>query len=156
MKVKDARSRLSVLWVAGSLPLIVIVALQSFNLVYGGADSWDKGWLWIMPLLFPMLGTIIGSWSVGRNEIDNTEISSGAAFWLTVLLSLAYFVILYGGIITGSLVYEHSNWDLIMRSTGWFLGTFQALIMIALTKFFIENIHVEDTGPAPTRNDHAG
>ena len=107
-------------------------------------------------LLFPMLGTIIGSWSVGRNEIDNTEISSGAAFWLTALLSLAYFVILYGGIITGSLVYEHSNWDLIMRSTGWFLGTFQALIMIALTKFFIENIHTEDAGPAPTRNDHAG
>ncbi len=71
MRVKEARSRLSVLWVAGSLPLIVIVALQSFNQVYGGADSWDKGWLWIMPLLFPMLGTIIGSWSVGRNEIDN-------------------------------------------------------------------------------------
>ena len=156
VKVKGARSFLSVMWVAGSLPLIVIVALQSFNQVYGGADSWDKGWLWIMPLLFPMLGTVIGSWSVGRNKIDTQEISSGSVFYLTVLLSFTYFVILYGAIITGSLVYEHSNWDLIMRSTGWFLGMFQALIMIALTKFFIENIHIEDTDPAPTRNDHAG
>jgi hypothetical protein len=154
VRVKAARSLLSIVWVAGSVPLIVIVALQSLNQVYG-VDNWDKGWLWIMPLLFPMLGTVIGSWSVGRNKIDTAEISSGAVFWLTILLSLAYFVILYGAIITGSLVYQHSNWDLIMRSTGWSLGMFQALISIALTKFFIENIHIEDANPAPSRDDRA-
>jgi cellobiose-specific phosphotransferase system component IIC len=145
VKVKAARSLLSVVWVVGSVPLIVIVALQSFNQVYGDMENWDKGWLWIMPLLFPVLGTIIGSWSVGHNESDNLEISSGATLWLTVLLSAVYFVIFYSALITGSLVYKHNNWDFIMRSTGWFLGMFQALITIALTKFFIENIH-----PAPS------
>jgi hypothetical protein len=80
MKVKAARSLLSVVWVVCSVPLIVVITLQSLNKVYGNADNWDKGWLWMMPLLFPVLGTIIGSWSVGRNESDNLEISSSAAF----------------------------------------------------------------------------
>jgi hypothetical protein len=146
MKVKAARSLLSVVWVVCSVPLIVIITLQSLNKVYGNADNWDKGWLWMMPLLFPVLGTIIGSWSVGRNESDNLEISSSAAFWLTMLLSCVYFIIFYGGLVIGSLVYKHGDWDFIMRSTGWFLGMFQALISVALTKFFIENIH---PAPAP-------
>jgi hypothetical protein len=135
------------MWVGLSLPLIIIVTLQSLNQVYGDAQNWDKGWLWIMPLLFPVLGTIIGSWSVGRNDSDNQLIASGSAFWLTMLLSIVYFVILYGGIITGSLVYKHSNWDFVMRSTGWFLAIFQMLISIALTKFFIENIRPSEFEP---------
>jgi hypothetical protein len=146
VKVKTARSSLSILWVVGSLPLIVIVTLQSLNQVYGDAQNWDKGWLWIMPLLFPVLGTIIGSWSAGPNESDELNVSSGSAFWLTVLLSSVYFVILYGGLIIGSLVYKHTNWDFIMRSTGWFLSVFQALISIAITKFFIENIRPAAAG----------
>jgi hypothetical protein len=146
VKVKTARSSLSILWVVGSLPLIVIVTLQSLNQVYGDAQNWDKGWLWIMPLLFPVLGTIIGSWSAGPNESDELKVSSGSAFWLTVLLSSVYFVILYGGLIIGSLVYKHTNWDFIMRSTGWFLSVFQALISIAITKFFIENIRPAAAG----------
>jgi uncharacterized membrane protein len=144
MKVKTARTILSITWVVGSVPLILFVALQGLNQVYGDSESWDKGWLWIMPLLFPILGTIIGSWSVGHNEVDSLQISSNSAFWLTMLLSLVYFAILYAGMVIGAIVFEHSNWNFVMRSTGWFLGTFQALISIALTKFFIENIH-----PAP-------
>ncbi len=140
MKIKTARSLLSIIWVICSLPLIIIVTLQSLNQVYGGAEDWDKGWLWIMPLLFPVLGTIIGSWSVGRNDSDDLQIASNSVFWLTMLLSFVYFVIFYGGVIIGSLVYRHSNWDFIMRSTGWFLAMFQTLISIAITKFFIENI----------------
>jgi hypothetical protein len=145
MKVKTARAMLSVTWITGSVPLIIVIALQSIN--NGDEKNWDKEWLWIMPLLFPVLGTIVGSWSVGHNEVDNVEISSTSAFWLTMLLSIVYFIIFYGGIIIGSVTTtaRHSNWDFIIRSTGWFLGTFQALISIALTKFFIENIH-----PAPT------
>jgi hypothetical protein len=140
MKVKTARSVLSTTWVVCSLPLIAIVALQGLNQVYGDPQDWDKGLMWIMPLLFPVLGTVVGSMSVGPNEVDGFEISSNSAFWLTMLLSLVYFAILYYAIIVGSLKYKHENWTFIMRYTGWFLGTFQALISIALTKFFIENI----------------
>ena len=140
MKVRTARSVLSITWVVASVPVILIVSFQGFNQVYG-PDNWDKGWLWIMPLLFPVLGIILASWSVGHSQYDNLEMSSNYVFLLTMLLSCVYFVILYAGIIAGSLVYRHSNWDFIMRSTGWFLSVFQALISIAITKFFIENIH---------------
>jgi hypothetical protein len=147
--IRAARSALSAMWVILSLPLFVVVSLQSMNQVYGDAQSWDKGWLWIMPLLFPVLGTIIGSWSVGRNDNDDQVMASGSPFYLTMLLSGVYFMILYGGIITGSIVYKHGNWDFIMRSTGWFLSMFQMLISVALTKFFIENIRPAEDRPPP-------
>lgn len=94
-----------------------------------------------MPLLFPILGIIFASWSAGHSQYDDLEMSSDYVFLLTMLLSFVYFAILYAGLIVGSLVYRHSNWDFIMRSTEWFLAVFQALISIAITKFFIENIH---------------
>jgi hypothetical protein len=127
-------------WVVGSVPLMVIVAFQSFNQVYG-LENWDKGWLWIMPLLFPILGIIFASWSVGHSQYDDLEMSSNYVFWLTMMLSFVYFVIFYGALIIESVVYRNSNWDFIMRSTEWFLTVFQALISVAITKFFIENIH---------------
>jgi hypothetical protein len=140
VKVRTARSVLSITWVIGSVPLILIVALQGFNQVYG-PDNWDKGWLWIMPLLFPVLGIILASWSVGHSQYDDLDMSANYVFWLTMILSFVYFMILYAGIIVEVVVYRHSNWDFIMRSTEWFLAVFQALISVAITKFFIENIH---------------
>ncbi|MDQ6701912.1 MAG: hypothetical protein M3Z96_01795 [Pseudomonadota bacterium] len=139
MKIKTARSMLSMTWIIGSVPLIIVVALQAFNQVYG-RENWDKGWLWIMPLLFPILGTIIGSWSVGENEVDDFEVASTSVFWMTMLFSVVYFAILYGGMIIGAVTYKHSEWDYIMRASSWFLETLQVLIAIALAKFFIENI----------------
>lgn len=94
MKIKTARSMLSITWVIGSVPLFIVIPLQSFNQVYGDEQNWDKGWLWIMPLLFPILGTIIGSWSVGENEVDDFEVASTSVFWMTMILSVVYFAIL--------------------------------------------------------------
>jgi len=132
---------LSLTWVIGSCVLFVIVAMQTFMEVYGDpSQNWDKGFLWIMPLLFPLLGTIIGSWSVGENEVDAFPVASMAVFWMTMFISIVYLAILFGGIVIGSIIYNHSRWDYIMRSTGWFLGVFQAPVSIALAKFFIENV----------------
>jgi hypothetical protein len=151
MKIRAARATLSVTWVIGSVPLLIIVALQTFNGVYG--KEWDKGWLWIMGLLFPVLGSIIGSWSVGKNEEDNFEVASSSIFWMTMIMSLVYFAILWGGIISAFIIdknvidYQNKlaeyqeHIDFVMRATSWPLGAFQALISIALAKFFIENIH---------------
>jgi hypothetical protein len=140
MKIKTARSMLSITWVIGSVPLFIVIPLQTFNQVYGGEQNWDKGWLWIMPLLFPILGTIIGSWSVGENEVDDFEVASTSVFWMTMILSVVYFAILYGGMVIGAVTYKHSNWDYIIRASSWFLETLQVLIAIALANFFIENI----------------
>jgi hypothetical protein len=151
MKVKMARTILSVTWVAGSAPLIVVVALQGLGQVYGEPgqrlEHWDDGWLWMMPLLFPILGTIVGSWTVGQNKVDDFKVSSSSVFWLTILLSIVYLGILYAGIVIGVIVYEHNQWPFIMRSTGWFLVSFQWFITTALTKFFIENIRPDTSSP---------
>lgn len=139
MKVRVARRALSYTWVAGSLPPLLLVALLTFNEVY---QEPDQGLLWLSPLLFPILGTIIGSssWSIGYNETDDFDIESTSVFWLTLLLSIVYLVILYVGMALGVFAFRNSNWNYIMRATGWLLGSFQWLISSALTNFFIENI----------------
>jgi hypothetical protein len=153
MKIKTARSMLSFTWVIGGSVLFVIVVIQTFLEVYGDPlRNWDKGLLWIMPLLFPVLGTIIGSWSVGENEVDAFPVASTLVFWMTMFLSVVYLAILFGGIVIGAVVYKHTHWDYIMRSAGWGLAGFQPLISIALAKFFIENIRPprpEDSKPLP-------
>jgi hypothetical protein len=120
VKVRTARSVLSIMWVIGSVPLILTVSLQGFNGVYG-LDNWDKGFLWIMPLLFPILGIIIASWTAGHSQYDDLDMSSNYVFWLTMILSLVYFMILYAGIIVEVEVYRHSNWILscARRSGSW-------------------------------------
>jgi cellobiose-specific phosphotransferase system component IIC len=147
MKIKTARSVLSITWIVGGSISLLIVVLQTFLEVYGDASqNWDKGLQWIMPLLFPVLGTIIGSWSVGENEVDEFPVSSTPVFWLTMFLSIVYLAILLSGIVIGAVVYHHTHWDNIMRSTGWILSVFQAFISVALAKFFIENIRPPRSG----------
>ncbi len=128
MKIKTARSTLSITWIIGSVPVILIVALQTFNQVYGGLESWDKGWLWIMPLLFSVLGTIIGSWTVGHNEVEE----SSSVIQLGILADDDFVDCLFCNFMGRTdhrrCYDKHSNWDYIMRSTGVVLeGLFKRL-----------------------------
>lgn len=142
MKIKKARAALSWAWVAGALPLLIIVTLQTFNHEYGTGKDWDKGALWIFPLVLPVLGTIVGAVSVGHNESDELDLSSTNTFWLTIILIVAYFVILYSSMIVGlrRATDKGNEWDFIISASSWILGVFQWVISIALTKFFIEHI----------------
>jgi hypothetical protein len=145
MTIKTARALLSATWVAGSVPLLIIVALQTFNQVYGAGENWDKGALWIIPLILPVLGMVVGALSVGHNESDELKLSSVSSFWVTMILVVVYFIILYGSMIIGvsGASYRHNNWNFIISASSWILGNLQWVISIALTKFFIENIRVK-------------
>jgi hypothetical protein len=145
MTVRTARTALSAAWFVGSVPLFLLVALQTVRHVYGTGENWDKGALWIMPLLLPVLGTIVGALYVGHNESDDLRLSSTNSFWLTFVLIVVYFVILYGSMITGinAASPERNDWTSIISSSTWILGNLQWMISFALTKFFIEHIRVK-------------
>jgi hypothetical protein len=142
MKIKTARIILSLTWLIGGLPLLAIVPFQSISDAYGETStSWDKGYLWLMPLLFPPLSMIVGSWLVGKNNIDEEPISSVWLLVLTLLLSATFLFIIWGAIFVGAFKYNHQNWDQIFRSTTLYLSVgLQPIVTVALTKFFIENI----------------
>jgi hypothetical protein len=142
MRVKTARAILSATWVGGSVPLLILVAIQTLDGVYG-KDS-DKGALWIIPLLLPVLGMICGALSVGHVQSDDSPLSSVSFFWITMTLIVAYFIILYSSMIIGwgDFPDEHVPWDSIISKSTWILSSLQWVISITLTKFFIENIRL--------------
>jgi hypothetical protein len=141
MKIKTARNLLSATWFAGSLPPIALMPLLSLFDAFGDpATAWDKGYLWLMPLVVPPLSMIVGSWLVGKNKIDEAPISSVWLLIAMLLLSATFLLIVWGAIIVGALKYNHQNWDNIFRSTSWYLTGLQPILMVPLAKFFIENI----------------
>jgi hypothetical protein len=148
MTVKTARNALSLAWGAGSFPLLILVSIQTMTHRYGAGLEWDKGMLWIFPLVLPVLGMIGGAISVGENASDNLPLSSVNSFWFTLVLIIVYFIILYSSMLIGFHIVgdmtdakeASDEWTFIISSSSWILGTLQWVITIALTKFFIENI----------------
>jgi len=141
MRVRTARTLLSATWVIASIPLILIVTLQSLLEVFG--TDWDKPWAWLVQLLFPILGIVVGVWSVSDSESETVQIASTVVFWGTMLLSLCYIAMIYLTIGVGAFYYQHKNWDFIMKSTSLFFGPFQAIVTTAMAKFFLETVHFQ-------------
>jgi hypothetical protein len=139
MSVSKARAILSIVWFSLSIPLVLIVTLQTFMKVYG--PDWDKPWTWLLALIFPILGIIVGVWSVSEHETDQLKVSSGHVFWATLAASVVYLSMIYAALFIGSFYYEHREWDFIFKSSSWFFIPFQALVTTALAKFFLENVH---------------
>jgi len=153
MTINRARNVLAIAWGAGSLPLLILVSIQTYNDMYGVGEDSDKGLLWIFPLVLPVFGMIVGAMSVSQTQVDNLTLSSVNFFWLTLLLIVVYFVILYSAMLIGlhnlSPSSTSRDWTNIISKSSWILGTLQWVITIALTKFFIENIRPES---APKRS----
>ncbi|PWT81154.1 MAG: hypothetical protein C5B58_10255 [Acidobacteria bacterium] len=96
-------------------------------------------WSWIAQLLFPVLGLIIAAWSAGGRHGDELQVRSNVVFWGALILSLFYVCALYLVVWLEPLSSE--DWSLVFRSSGFYLGIFQTVVITALGKFFIENIH---------------
>ena len=92
MKVGTARAILSATWILASIPLILILTLQTLLGVF--ETDWDKPWGWLVQLLFPILGIIVGVWTVSESEVDTVRIASTVVFWGTMLFSLCYLAMI--------------------------------------------------------------
>jgi hypothetical protein len=142
LRIRTARILLSITWVFGIVPLFLGVALEAFLQVFGKGIGSDKGLVWFVNLVFPILGTIVGSWTVGKNMEGDHEVASPAVFWMSMTLLIVYLAILWMAFLVATFVYGNSSeeWDYIIQSSGWFLGLLQGTIGAVLAKFFIENI----------------
>jgi hypothetical protein len=159
MTVGRARSILSFLWIGLSAPLIFyIIALTLIvigtkgevvhHAVTSTADrcekidaelDWHLLWSWLTPLVFPTLALIVGVWSVSSSRGDKIEVKSKDTFWGTIIISGIYFGAIYFVLALQPLT--QACFTELLKVSGWFLGSIQTIAALALSKFFVENVH---------------
>lgn len=137
MTVGRARFLLSLCWVLGVTPLLLLMVARSVTRFYHGDIT--ELWSWLTQLLLPVLGVIFASWSVKGAHADDTDVKSKSVFWFTFGLSCFYLVTIY--LVVFLEPQSPDDWSSVFRSSGIYLGFFQGLVASALGKFFIENIH---------------
>jgi hypothetical protein len=140
MTIGRARATLSLLWVFAGGPLLLLMVARSVTGFYGSeSNELLEVWAWIATLLLPMLGLIVAAWSAGGAHGDNKPVRSTVVFWGALLFSVFYLSTLY--LVVALEPPAPEPWVNVFRTSGWYLGFFQALVVAAIGKFFIENVH---------------
>ncbi|MHB8272309.1 hypothetical protein [Bradyrhizobium sp.] len=137
MTVQRARAALSLIWVMLVGPLVLLFVARSVMRFYPG-ELLDA-WTWLVQLLFPVLGIIIAAWSVTGSDADDTPVRSQYVFWCALVLSLFYLATIY--VVVGLEPQSKDDWLTVFHNSGIYLGFFQGVVVAALGKFFIENVH---------------
>lgn len=134
IEAKEARKKLSLLWVIGSLILLGIFIFQ--QLLGKFEDKSSEAWMWIAPNIFPMLGLIMGSYIY--NIRDNTQMTLARYYYrLSIAISTFYLFTILAVILS----YPVSNMAVLdhYRSTNIFLVPLQTIIISFLGVFFIKS-----------------
>jgi hypothetical protein len=133
MTTKRARIVVTVIWVAGALPLLTLLILRHLSGFYG-PDA--KGvWAWAAQFVFPNLTLIAGAWSATPSAENDALPASTIVFWGAVILSLFEIVILF--LVLGSQSGGTAP-QVVFEQSALFLGLLQALLIGWLGKFFID------------------
>lgn len=135
MTLGRARAILSYLWVAASMPLLVIIIFQSILGKFG--KDWDLTWSWLSPLIFPALFLVMSMWRVEGTSRDQEPVRSKHVFWLTVGISCTYLISVYAVVLLQP--FSVLNLETLLRYSSLYLGLVQGLATGALGKFFLEN-----------------
>jgi hypothetical protein len=149
MTVGRAKSIISYIWlVLGIILFANVTYLTIIGRFRFSQHDWDAGLAWVIPLVFPVLGFIVPTWTLAETRKDRVVLKDTVVFFAAVFLSLVYllsmFVILWRLPLEIREIEEYVN-D-VMRTSSWFLGTLQALIVAVVGKFFLEEIHEDGTG----------
>jgi len=137
MTVQGARAILSLIWVLSSGLLVLLLVARSVTGFYRG-DLMEL-WSWVSQLLFPVLGIILAAWSANASEADAKPVTSPFVFWGALLVSIIYIASLY--LVIALEPISAGDWISALHSSGIYLGLLQGFVIIALGKFFIENLH---------------
>jgi hypothetical protein len=157
MTIGRARAILSITWVALSIPLVGIVFLQTLNRKY---EEWDTGFGWVVPLVFPVLSFIIATWTVAQSRKDKMVMRNFYIFGASMLLSVAYILALYTVLwmMPSEIGAFHVYVKDVLRPSSWYLGTMQAIVVVAVGKFFLEEIYeeAEEIGAERAKSEDRG
>src|SRR5271165_847450 len=131
------RFRLTTVWLLGSLPILVIVVVQSlFGRAYG--NHANDAWGWLLPTLMPTLGMIVGTHAyTARDPLASQAQVRRDFFAVALFLSIVYLFFVYLTILVQPFVTKSAeNRIALMQTSNLYLGPLQGLVATALGVLF--------------------
>lgn len=147
MTLGQAKAALSYIWlIFGSLIFGLVVYLTLIGKFRFAPGDWDAGLSWVTPLVLPVLGVIVPTWTIRSTKKDRVVLKHVHVFFAAMFLSLLYFFGLLAvlWLLPRDIEAIQAYVNDVMRTSSWFLGTIQALVIVVVGKFFLEEVK-EDT-----------
>jgi hypothetical protein len=141
--LEDARSRLSVVWFAGSGAVFFLLMVQSLFGKYG-ADT-QQVWAWYIPCVVPTLSLMVSVLGAGALGSGERRYLRHQFFSLTWWLSLSYILVLFLTVSAASL--RDPAVDVLVLSSAW-LGPLQGVFVAAIGYIFISKHALDTEAPA--------
>ena len=139
MSLGRARAILAAVWMVMSIPLIVIIFLQTLNDNY---EQWDTGFGWLIPLVFPVLSFMFATYTIAETATDRVVLRNLHGFILSTVASIFYLTLLY--VVVLSMPREEEKLRFYvehnMKPSSWYLGTIQGLVIALVGKFFLDHV----------------
>ncbi|HKA73649.1 MAG TPA: hypothetical protein VKE26_17695 [Xanthobacteraceae bacterium] len=135
MTIRTAKLTISLVWMAGAIPLLLILIVRQLAGFYETDPK--VAWTWAAQYLFPTLTLIGGAWSVASSAAEDTPMSSTVVVWGAILLSVFYIAVLY--LILGAQAVSIQPAQTIFEQSGLYLSLLNALVVGWLGKFFVES-----------------
>jgi hypothetical protein len=139
MSLGRARAILAAVWMVMSIPLIVIIFLQTLNDNY---EQWDTGFGWLIPLVFPVLSFMFATYTISETATDRVVLRSLHGFVLSTVASIFYLTLLYVVVLSMPREEEKLRFYIEhnMKPSSWYLGTVQGLVIALVGKFFLDHV----------------
>ena len=152
MTLGRAKAILSGFWfIFGGIVYMIVAYLTLIGRFDLGPGDWDAGLAWVSPLILPVLGFILPTMTLTSVPRDLIKIKHVHVFGIVLTLSLFYIGLLF--LLLWRLPLEIDKIETyvgnVMRSSLWYMGAFQAVIMGLLGKFYLEEVN-------PGRPDNPG
>lgn len=138
MTLRQAKWRMTTIWLAGSVLVFLILVGQSLAGYY--EPRTQDAWSWFLPTVMPtlslMVGTLVADYRRERpEEVARPKPVGGPLFGLAAGLSLLYLLLVALSILIQPFLSQTSPLELMQRSNLW-LGPLQGLTAGALAAFF--------------------
>ena len=156
MTLGRAKAVISYVWVVIAVTILGIVFIQTLKGKYDfKPGDWDAGLAWAMPLVLPILGFIIPTWTLAGSARDQVIVKNVHVFVFALILSLLYFIALF--VVLWQIPVEISDIEAYatrtLRTTSWVFGVFQVAVVAALGKFFLEEIYEPGRSEQPRKDE---
>jgi hypothetical protein len=155
MTVGRAKAIISYVWlIFGGTIFGLVVYLTLIGKFRFSPTNWDAGLSWVIPLILPVLAFMVATWTVQTTQKDRMVLRHSHVFFAAVFFSVLYFLGLFG--VLWRLpreIGEIENYvDDVMHTSSWYFGAAQALIIVVVGKFFLEEIGEETKASPPARS----
>jgi hypothetical protein len=126
---------LLILWIAGSVPPVIVMFIQSLNDYYGDANP--DAWGWLLSAVMPTLSLTVGSYFAAQKGSGGMKTVDSLAFWLAALFSVLYLCVVNGTLFY--LPFSRTPPLATMNRTHLLLGALQGVVGTSLGVFFVSS-----------------